>query len=112
MQQLRNLPHIIAFADQFQNFKFAIAQSLHRVGLSFGLAMRELCDHLRCHCWAEVGSSAKDFANCLDHIGHRFMFHDIALCAGAQRAQCVERFIVHRKDQNRQLRKFCPYILD
>ena len=27
MQQLRDLAHFVAFADQFQDFKFAIAQS-------------------------------------------------------------------------------------
>ena len=33
MQKLRNLMDVVAFADQFQNLKFAITKSLDGVGL-------------------------------------------------------------------------------
>src|SRR6266700_4769410 len=57
MQQLRDLTDFLAFADEFQNFKFAIAQSLDRVGLALSLAMREFCDYLRRHGRAEIRTS-------------------------------------------------------
>jgi uncharacterized protein YjbJ (UPF0337 family) len=41
MQKLRDLTHFVAFANQFQNFKFAIAKSLDGVGLALRLAMRD-----------------------------------------------------------------------
>src|SRR6266568_5634460 len=68
MQHLRDLTHFVALADQFRNFQFAIAQSLDSVGLSFGLAMCELCDYLRRHGRAEIRTSIKNFANCVDYI--------------------------------------------
>ena len=34
MQALRNLADVVAFADQFQNLKFAIAKSIDSVGLA------------------------------------------------------------------------------
>jgi len=40
-KKLRDLTHFVAFANQFQNFKFAIAKSLDGVGLALRLAMRD-----------------------------------------------------------------------
>src|SRR5215469_17466061 len=61
MQLLRDLTHFFAFADQFQNFKFAITESLDHLGLAFSLAMREFSNHLRRHGWTEIRASIKNF---------------------------------------------------
>src|SRR6266571_2182122 len=37
MQHLRDLTHFVALADQFQNFKFAIAKSLDGIHLAFSV---------------------------------------------------------------------------
>ena len=34
MQELRDLTDFVAFADQFQNFKFTIAKSLDGIGFA------------------------------------------------------------------------------
>src|SRR5437660_6308391 len=86
MQQLGDLTDFLAFADQFQNFKFAIAQSLDSVGLAFSLAMCELCDYLRRHGRAEIRPSIKNFPNRVDYIGHRFVLHDVTIRSRTQRA--------------------------
>ena len=44
--------------------------------------------------------------NGVDDVSERFLFHDVALCAGPKRAQRVERFIVHGENQNGQSWKF------
>ena len=79
---------------------------------SFGLAMREFRDDLRRHGRAEVRAPVKNLVDCVDHIGHRFMFHDITFRSGAQRAQCVEGFIMHGKHQDGQIREFCSNVFD
>ena len=112
MQQLRDLTHFVPFADQLENFQFAVAQALNCVDLAFGLAMGEFCDHLCGHCRAEIRAPIKNFADRLDHVGHRLVFHDIAVRSGTQRAQCIKRFVMHREHQNRQARKFGADILD
>jgi hypothetical protein len=101
MQELRNLTHFVAFADQFQDFKFTIAESADGVGLALSVAMREFCDHLCRHGRAKIRTSVEHFADCLDHIGHGFMFHHVAVRAGTKRAYGIERFIMHREHENR-----------
>src|ERR1700730_7503288 len=54
MQKLGNLSHVVAFTDQFQDFKFAVAKSLDCIGLAFSPTMRKLRDHLRRHGWAQI----------------------------------------------------------
>jgi hypothetical protein len=112
MEQLGDLTYILAFADKFQDLEFTVAKSLDRVGLVFGLAMREFCNYLCGHGRAEVRASIKNLVNCVDHIGHRFVFHHVAFRPGPQGAQCVERFIMHGKHQNRQIREFCSDVFD
>jgi hypothetical protein len=41
----------MSFADQFQDFKFAIAQPFDRIRLAFSLAMREFCNYLLKTSW-------------------------------------------------------------
>jgi hypothetical protein len=55
MEQLRDLTDFVAFADQFQNFKFTIAKSRDGVGFTSSVVMCEFCDHLRRHGWTKIG---------------------------------------------------------
>ena len=86
MQKLRNLANVIAFTDEFQNLELAIAKPVDGVGFTVRRFFRKFCDDLRRHCRAEIRTTAKDFVNCPDHIGHRFMFHDVSVRAGAKGA--------------------------
>ena len=74
--------------------------------------MREFRDDLRRHCRAEIRTPVKHFVDCLNDILHRFMFHHVPIGSGTHRPQRVERFVVHREHQDRQLRKLCADILD
>src|SRR6266581_293592 len=100
MQQLCDLTYFVALADQFQYFKFTIAESLDGVGLALRPPMCEFCDHLRRHGWAEIGTSAKNFPDRNYHVVERFLFHHITLRTRAKCAQCVERFIVHESTRS------------
>src|SRR5438132_474174 len=71
-QQLCDLTYFVALADQFQDFKFTIAESLDGVDLALRPPMCEFCDHLRRHGWAEIGTSAKNFPDRNYHVVERF----------------------------------------
>ena len=55
------------------------------------------------HALAHINLAVQDPANSNEDALGGFLFHDVAVCAGAQRAFGIKRFIEHREDQDGRL---------
>src|SRR6266704_1197154 len=63
----------------------------------------EPAESVASHSLTEIDLSSKHAANGAKHFAGRFTFGYETVGAGPNRAFCMERFIVHRKDQHSNL---------
>src|SRR5580704_2841490 len=63
-----------------------------------------LLQHLAGDSIAEINVSTHDAANGNQHLFGGFLLHDVTVRAGSQSAFGIDRFVVHRENQNRHVR--------
>ena len=94
VQPFGDIAHVMSFADQLQNFQFAIAQSIDwRTRIV--VAMNVIVDHPIRHHRANEYFSLKDRPHRDDKLIERLTFHHVPPCTGSQRSFGVKRFVVH-----------------
>ena len=103
VQFIGNLARSMTRADQPINLQFPVAELRERITRGKG-AVNKLLQHPLCQTFAQVNIAAQDVANCREHFLRCFLFHDVTVCTGAQGPLCISRFVMHGKNEHRQIR--------
>lgn len=88
-----------SLADQPENFKFPVAESIQYGAGTFFLGDK-ITRELEGKRLAQIDFVFKDAPDRREEILGRGLFHDVALCAGTKHSFGVEGFVVHRKHQH------------
>ena len=98
MKFIRDLHSAFAATDELKDFPFPVAQALDR--RSIGTVADNVLEDSSRHFVAQINPAGQDLANCLHHHRTAFLFHDVTAGARPQDPLSVERFLVHRDDED------------
>ena len=102
-----NFADFVAFADELENFEFAIGQKVDRIVGRGRLPGRPVMLQLRRNHRTEITPPVQCFPQGGGDVVDRVLFYNVTHRTGPESARGVKRFFVHGKNQHRQFWKFC-----
>ena len=109
---LGDLPRTAPFADETEDFEFAVGQIINGGAARLHAPAYELVQHAALHFVAQENFPGNDVADGDENFLQRLLFHDVAEAAGAQGPFGVKRLVVHREHEQREIRPAGLDVLD
>lgn len=100
VEHFGDLTGALAFADEAEDFEFAVAEAVDGGGPDVGVGLGKVTENFLPDIVADEDFAGEDLPHGPDDVFGDFLLHDVAVGPGAKGAFGVEVFIVHGNDED------------